>query len=567
MLDGLLAFVYVAALLYAAPLLRAKGIAGSLRGALIIGIALPALLGAADVLYAPVLWACLAALCVWRSISVKPQLHVRDSWAYATLGACLVVLWPPLSRPLLDGDTLLYHLPNAAAFVQNHSIWTASAPYWLYPQASELFSAGVFAVAGRWSLPIAGALPALLIAARLYEYARASGAPAWVRPAAALAFVCTPVAAFQNGTLQNDVWLAAFVIEVLSGADATWVSAAVCALLKPFGWIDGLIAGLCGGVRLRTLLLALVPLALWAARDAVLLAQGHARGFSVPPYAENAIAPNMAAALPQLLHGIAAVTPQSFVWVALLLCGACVPATRRYALAGGVMLLAYVFLPQSYRNGATNYVLDASSWRYALPALACGALIAAALCKRLGVACAIGGYALAAWGAWNVLAIYWNDAYTHYALLAALLAVAAAAIAGKTRGVSVAVVALAVVLAGWWCASSRALGFYADWMRQPSGKPTGVFTWLADHRPAAIVAANVRGGAVLMASPHTRVVAVETMDGACALAANENALLLIGSNEEPVDANVQRAFAQAKNCGAVLYEDGAGVLVKPRSMR
>lgn len=343
--------------------------------------------------------------------------------------------------------------------------------------------------------------------------------------------------------------------------------AAVCALLKPFGWIDGLIAGLCGRVRLRSLVLALVPLALWVARDAVLLAQGHARGFTVPSYSENAIAPNIGAALPQLLHGIAAVTPQSFAWVALLLCGACVPAMRRYALAGGVMLVVYAFLPQSYRNGATNYVLDASSWRYALPALACGALIAAALCKRLGITGAIAGYTLAGWGAWNVLAIYWNDAYTHYALLAALLAIAAAAIAGKTRGMAVAAVALAVVLAGWWCAASRAQGFYADWMREPSGKPTGVFTWIADHRPGAIVAANVRGGAVLMSSPQTRVVAVEGMDGACALASQKNALLLIGSNEEPVDANVQSAFRQAKNCGAVLYEDGAGIVVKPRATR
>lgn len=148
MLDGLLAFVYVAALLYAAPLLRGKSLADALRGALVIGIALPTLLGAAYLLYAPVLWACVAALCVWRSIALKPQPKSHDSWAYGTLGACLVVLWPPLSRPLLDGDTLLYHLPNAAAFVQNHSIWTASAPYWLYPQASELFSAAVFAVSG-----------------------------------------------------------------------------------------------------------------------------------------------------------------------------------------------------------------------------------------------------------------------------------------------------------------------------------------------------------------------------------------------------------------------------------
>lgn len=566
MIGGLWAFLYVAGLLYGAPAVfrRCTSIADSLRCALILGIAIPAVLGAAHLLYAPLLWICVLALCVWRSIVLKPALRPQDHMEYGTLAGCLLVLWPALSRPLLDGDSLLYHLPNAAAFVQSHSIWSARAPYWIYPPASELFTAGLFAAAGRWALPLAGALAALLITARLYECARESGAPVYARAAAALAFICTPVAAFQSGTLQNDLWLAAFVVEVLSLADASWISLAVCALLKPFGWIDGLIAGASARVRVHNLLLSTAPLALWIVRDEILLSQGHAAGFSVPDYFANAIAPNFAAAVPQLAHGIAAFTPQSFVWIAMLACGAFFRPARRYAAAGAAMLVLYLFLPQSYRNGATNYVLDASSWRYALPALACGALAAAALAKRLGIAGAVAGYALAIWGAWSVLAIFWNDAYTHYALLAAAIALAAAAAAAKTRGFSVAASALAVLVAGSWCASTRVQGFFGDWMRQPSGKPTGVFTWIAAHQPAELVAVNVRAGAVVMSSPRTATLSIDSEESGCALASRDGAVLLVGTNEEPADAQVMREFDAAKKCGAVLYEDGAGILVKPR---
>lgn len=567
MIGGLYAFLYVAGLLYGAPAVfrGCKSTADYLRCALILGIAVPCVLGAVHLLYAPALWVCVLALCVWRTVALKPSLRRQDPMEYATLAGCLLVLWPPLSRPLLDGDSLLYHLPNAAAFAQSHSIWSVRAPYWIYPPASELFTAGLFAAAGRWALPLAGALAALLLAARLYERARESGAPAYACGAAAVAFICTPVAAFQSGTLQNDLWLAAFVVEVLSLADASWISPAVCALLKPFGWIDGLIAGVSARVRVRDLLLSIVPLALWIGRDEILLSHGHSAGFSVPDYFTNAIAPNFAAAVPQLVHGIATVTPQSFVWVAMLACGASFPATRRYVAAGAAMLVLYLFLPQSYRNGATNYVLDASSWRYALPALACGALAAAALAKRLGAAGAIAQYALAMWGAWSVLAIFWNDAYTHYALLAAAIALAAAAAAAKTRGFSVAAIALAVLVAGSWCASTRVQGFFGDWMRQPSGKPTAVFAWVAAHQPAAVVAVNVRAGAVVMSSPGTAAFSADSEEGGCALASREGAVLLVGTNEEPADAQVMREFDAAKRCGAVLYEDGAGVLVKPRS--
>src|SRR5690348_10739516 len=104
MIGGLSAFLYVAALLSGAPagFRRCTSIADHLRCALILGIATPAVLGAVHLLYAPLLWICVLALCAWRTIVLKPALGPQDPIQFATLAGCLLVLWPPLSRPLLD---------------------------------------------------------------------------------------------------------------------------------------------------------------------------------------------------------------------------------------------------------------------------------------------------------------------------------------------------------------------------------------------------------------------------------------------------------------------------------
>jgi hypothetical protein len=565
-LGGVAAFAYAGALWYAAPaFFRHTGaIADRLRVAILLGVAIPFVLGFIHLLYAPVLWIAVAALVAWRATRRTPAFD-HDPALYATLSASLIVMWPPLVRPLLDGDTLLYHLPNAVAFVQAHSIWTASAPYWVYPPASELFASGIFAASGRWSLPIAGILPALLIAARLFSVARKSGAPAYAAASIPLAFVCAPLTAVQNGTLQNDLWLAAFFVEILSGADRSPFSVGVCALLKPFGWIEALIAAVAARVPWRACAIGFIPLAAWIARDAILLGSGASVGFSTPPYFANTIAGNFGIAITQLAHGVATVTPQSFTWIALLLAGYFFRGSRRYAIAGTAALVLYGFLPLAYKSGATNYVLDASSFRFALPALGAGALIAATLLPLAPRVGAIASYAIAAWGAWTVLAIFWNDAYTHWAILVAAIAIVAAVLTGTTRGVSVALLALVVIVAGRWGAASRAQGFYADWMRDAAGKSTGVFAWIASHRPERVVAENVRTGAILMMSPQTQAVDAPLETG-CELARRDRALLLVGSNEDTNGPDLAQAFARARGCGSVLYEDGAAFIVRPHSL-
>ncbi len=486
-----------------------------------------------------------------------------DVGLYGTLAAASLVCWPPLVRPLLDGDTLLYHLPDAVAFAQAHSVWTAVAPYWPYPAASEIFAAGLFAVSGPWSLPLCGIVPALLLTARIYRVARTSNMPSYCASAIALAFICTPVAAFQVGTLQNDLWLAAFFVEVVTFADRSPLSLAVCAMLKPFGWLEGVIAAFAARFQLRTLLLASIPLLVWIGRDGILLLEGAKIGVTAPAYLPSAIAGNLAIAVPQLAHGVSAVTPQAFVWLAALVAGLAFSASRRYAVAGIATLVVYAFLPVSYRINDANYTLDASSFRYALPALACGALAAATLSRKFAREISVAAFAIFLWGSWSVLALFWNDAYTRYAILAAALAIAAAAATARTRGIAPAALLLAAILVGRWAASSRAAGFYADWMRDPSGNPTGVFSWIAQERPPAIAAQNVRLGAIFMMSPRTRALEVTEPSG-CTLARRDGMLFLVGRNEGLAPAQMAKAFANARACGAVLYQDGAAIVVKPR---
>jgi hypothetical protein len=562
----LAAFAYLAALWYAAPtfLREPSPVADRLRVTIFLGVAIPFVLGFLQLLYGVAIWIVVAGLIALR-VRSRSAVPANDPSLYAALAATLVVLWPPLVRPLLDGDTLLYHFPIAVSFVQAHSVWTYGAPYWVYPPASELFASGIFATSGRWSLPLAGIMPALLIAARLYTVARRGGASAYASAGVPLAFICMPVAAFQSGTLQNDLWLAAFFTEIVSLADRSPFSLGMCALLKPFGWIESLIAAVAAHVSWRAVALGFVPLFLWLARDVVLMLTAGSAGFWMPAYFPSTIAGNLGIALGQLAHGIATVTPQSFVWIAMLIAGVCFSPTRRYAVAAFAVLIAYAFLPLAYQGYHVNYVLDASSFRFALPALACGALVAATLLPRTGIAGAIASYALAAWGAFTVLAVFWNDAYTHWAFLVVGIAIAAALLTRATRGSSLALAIVLIILAGRWGASTRAQGFYADWMRDASGKPTGVFAWIAAHHPERIAAENVRTGAVLMMSPQSRVVDAPLGTG-CARAEREHALLLTGSNESAAGPLLAQAFSDARACGPVLYEDGAAVIVRPRRL-
>ncbi len=85
--------------------------------------------------------------------------------------AAAVVSWPGIVRPILDGDSLGYHLPNAASWANAHSLWTTATMYWWYPPGSELFASALFLIGGPTVLGVAGLAALLLLALRVEAFA------------------------------------------------------------------------------------------------------------------------------------------------------------------------------------------------------------------------------------------------------------------------------------------------------------------------------------------------------------------------------------------------------------
>ena len=219
-----------------------------MRNALVLGVAIPLLLGCVNLLYPAACWlmraACVAAAARWHRDSAPAAGGVVP---YVTIAALALVAWPQLMRPLLDGDSLSYHLPNAASWVQSHGIWTTATRYWWYPPASELFASGIYATGGPFALAWAGFGALALVGLRVAAWARTEfAAPAWLADALAAAIVTAMPLALQ-ASLQNDVWLAAFWLEtlwLLRRPASGWAALAICALMKPDGWIFAVVAAM-----------------------------------------------------------------------------------------------------------------------------------------------------------------------------------------------------------------------------------------------------------------------------------------------------------------------------------
>ncbi len=523
-----------------------------LRNAIVLGIAIPGVLGIAGILYPATLWIAAVALVVlrlWRR--VPPIAH--DFGLYATLALLAIVLWPPLARPLTEGDSLLYHFPNAIAWMQDHSLWTSRAPYWYYPGGSELLAAGFIGAAGRFTVPIAGAAALMLITARLYDRARAAEAGPLAAASLALAFAFMPLAAFQGGSLENDLLLAAFFVESLVAADAG--AFASLALTKPFGFIASAIAAVAVRPRWQTLAIAAVPFAVWNVRTIVLWHAGGSADLRLP-YWSTAIASDPLHALPELGRALVHDSPGGILWLAFILLGFLRSETRRIAWAGLAMAVLYAFLPFAYRVGTTDYLAGGSSLRYLLPAFSCGALVATGWLRRFGAVATIGFAMMALAGAAYVTAIYWNDADTHIAPLIAALLLIAVFVASRVRATVVALAFALVAIAGAQTAAGRYLGFYDD------GMDTHAFTWLAESNPTRIVSSNVRIGMIEMSAPAAIVIDAGDGDG-CAVARERGALWFVGSDEDPSRDVRAALFARARSCGTPRYVDSAAIVVDP----
>jgi hypothetical protein len=576
LLSGALAALWLTLLWCAAPILGSspRDVVARLRDAIILGVAIPFGLGLIGLLYGPACYA--AALVLWLARHASARAPADDAnvvlptnpWLALPLFAVALAAAPALMQPPLSGDTLIYHLPNAAAWARAGSIWQTSTTYWWWPGGSELFASGLLACGARWSVGASGAIACALLGIRITAWGIHLRAPAWAAATAGAAFVLTPVAALQAGNLGNDVWLAAFFMESLwclqMRAQAR-NALGMTALVKPVGFVFAAVAALAGRARFRDAVAAAVPLTIWLARDAILW-----HGALIPPAStmyphlwSTSIGMHGAEGAQTLAIALKNAGVTSMAWLALPLVGLFFRETRSVALAGALALVVFMFEPFGFASSLPQLATGASL-RFGLPAMAVGAVGFCLLAARWPLIIGALAAASAAWGVVRMQALYWNDVATHSAL--PLIAVLAALIAFGRRRVGEAIWAIAgtgALMFLAWTASTRAADFYAASMRGYDGSPTGVFAWLAQHQPRRVLVEFARGGSVSMTSPRTAVFDRDVAADACDQARGLRALLIVGTDPAVAPKTHQLRLDEARACGRTLYEDSGAVVVDP----
>jgi hypothetical protein len=558
-IAGVLAACWLLGLWIAASLLRGQEQPSNstLRDALLLGALLPAVLAVAGILTFWTAWCALVATlayALWRRRS--RMLRLLGLQSSLTLGGMIVVVavfaiaWPAVVRPLLQGDSLSYHLPNAASWVATHSLWQSGTRYWWFPGGSELFAAGVFTVAGPTCVGLAGFVAVLLLGMRLRSFAVAVGWSDLTAGLAAAAIATIPAIALQAGSLENDVWLAAFCVEALWCARYEQASltrtVGLTTLIKPYGFLFAAIVLVVQRISLRTALVAFTPIALWLVRDAILMPS------AMIPFSRNAstgfattIVGNGTLGFATLAHAALAAGPgfvlASFLWVASIAFSRDLPL--RICAIGCAFF--FFFEPFGFKNDIPQLATGASL-RYALPALAIGSVGAFAVLRRVEIVCGFASGVLALSQIRTVDAIFFNDATTHgVAIVGVMLAVALAL--GRTVPKSFAVLfaGLALVTYASRLAGTHPLDYLSDALS--AGRGTRVFSWLAATKPKRVVGVHVSIGMISLASPST--VAYDSDDrDPCRQARAAGALLMT-----PHDSG----------CGRIVYADPFATVSRP----
>ncbi len=578
-MAGLPAAFWLLGLFVAAPALRTSeryGFPDRLRDALIIGVAIPLALGLVHALYPPACWAalagCIAVAFARDRLAIAGARRERRALPppYVLIGALAAIAWPQLMRPLLDGDSLSYHLPNAAAFVQAHSVWTTATRYWWYPPASELFAGGLYAVGGPFAVPWAGVGALALLGFRVAAWARdAFPAPPLATDALAAALVTVYPVAIQGSTLQNDVWLAAFWLESLwcarRIADASAArTLAVTALIKPQGWLLAAIALIACKAPRRLWLSAAGGIAIWLLHDAVLW-----RGAAIAPQSTavasvfgSTIAAHGLPALALLARVTLAVSPFGLLALCAALAGPLLSRRdRRLGWAAFASALLFLALPFGYATSVAQLATGASL-RFAAPAIAIGAVLLAPVVRRYAGVATIVLLASTLYGIAYVLAIFWNDGGTHVAIAVAVLAVAIAVVARGRRITWLNALAFGVAVAGSiHLAARHPIDYYADALRVGGVRP-GIYRWIESTRPSTIGGWGLRLGVVNVLAPETRTLDLPDATP-CAQARKEGALLVGVAQSDRSPASNALRLSAARACGKPLYADAGGVAVAP----
>ncbi len=558
---------------YAGGALRRDGrasLADRVRDALVVGVSIPIGLALVHLLYPAACWIVLAAIVAVAYVR-RPRVRtngVTEPIPYVLAAAVFFVAWPQLMRPPLDGDTLSYHLPNAAAWVHAGSMWTTDGRYWWYPPASEAFAAGLYAVSGPFAIGWAGFGALALLGLRLATWLRerCGATPLLADVVAAAAVTAAPLAQ-QAGSLQNDVWLGAFFLEslwtMLYEPAAATRTAVVTALIKPYGWVLALVAAAttraARGVWIAIGLAAL----LWFAHDTVLWHRA-----LVPPaetsYANtwsSTILANGFSALALLVRVSFTVSP--FFALALLaaFAGPFLDREPRRAIGYSALAAALFFLvmPLAFVDVRPE-LASGASLRYAVPAIAAGIVAAGPWIARFSIASLVVSGLSCIFGVAITSAIYWNDGGTRTALAVGPLAALSAYLAQRQRGMATAcIVAFAVsVVAATDLAARHPVDYYAD-TYAVGGKASGLFAWIERTQPSSAGGWGIRIGVVDVLAPHARTLDLPESQPCTAARAANVALVALAEQDRSPWYNERRLRA-ARTCGYVTFLDPLAVV-------
>jgi hypothetical protein len=573
--SGLFACLWLIALWIASPIcfglrVNRESLADRLLGLVVLGTAIPFVLALFGLLSWAGCYVLVIAICMLRGRSLQ--------WRRVLWNGDRPIVWPLLAvgvaagisllRPPLDGDTLAYHLPNALTWSNFHSLWQTGTRYWWYPGGSELFASGMVAVGGRWAVGLSGSVVAALVCSRLTEWGRILGVSPLVAGLVASAFLMTPIAAVQMGDLQNDLWVAALIIECLWALRTSNVAAIIprslMSIVKPTGFFYSALVSPATRAGMIASAIAWIPLLIWILRDVILWRSAIIQPVStaVANVVSTTIAGNGVEGLRTLAGALWAAGIPTILLFVLPFIGISQALVRREAFVALACHLIFFIEPFGF-SGSVVQLSTGSSLRFDLPALALATLIALGLSRyNAKLAIAIATIALLV-GTATMISTYWNDALTRV-VIPVLGVIVVVCLATPRAYRSIVVVPIACLLVGA-CSSSaagRASSFYNALIRSYDGEPTSAFTWLQRRGVSAVVTLDVRGGLIGMVSPHTMVYDANDV-GYCNEARTLNAALVVGTDvDRPAALHYQRV-ASARKCGTILFEDKAMLIVQP----
>ncbi len=470
----------------------------------------------------------------------------------------------------MQGDSIAYHLPNAAAWSVRHSIWTSGTWYWFYPGGSELFAAAIFSVAGPPAVALGGFVVLLLLAQRLASFAVRAGFSRFGAGAFAAAVITIKPIALQGGSLENDVWLAAWTLEVawalLEERSAASRALAVTSIVKPYGFVFALIAGAAGRASLRQVALGMAPFALWLVRDAVLWP--HA---TIDPVALGIGHTERTTIVWQGLAGLTTLgtalwnTGPGIVLAALAIVVTAVnpkePVLRWLTIGTFLFFLAE---PYGFRNSLPQLATGASL-RFMLPAAVLGLAGTLPLLRRCAAPAAIFSLALCVYQIDQVTGIFEIDPISRGWLTPALILGAAIVLdAALSRGIVSGFVGLAMVAYLVRLPATDPASYYDDAISRGPQR-SHFFEWLVRVHPSVVVGDQILLGYVEIMSPLTLGQNTVQIDP-CGEARRAKALLIIGDDPMTSAAEFTARKAYGRACGSERYDDGDILVVEPQGL-